>query len=362
MFLALWGYFAPTALLYAQSQPAASPALTDAEKKGIMGRELIFHRKYDEAIAYFKKLEQEDPNSVLGSFGQMAVWQSRMFENYDFRFDKEFQEVSERNKALVQKILDQKDASAWELFLSGASAGLRAFYLMRRDSPFKALGESSKSHKALERALEKDPSFKDVYLGLGMYDFWRSVFTNRIKILPFFSDKRAEGLAQIEKSYREGRVVGALSAASMAFCFYEQRNAAKAIPYLQDILKSYPENVIAKNLLADFYILQARYPEAHALLDGMLKTTPEVITPKFMKGYAYYREGNYPEARRFYEDFLASHPSEAWISYALTDLGRIDLKEGKENDAYEKFKKAYRTYPDNSAPLKELNKLRGRRW
>src|SRR5262249_7978117 len=129
----------PTTLPF--SQPASGSPLTEAEKQGVIGRELIFHRKYDEALEYFKKLAAENPDSPLGTFGQMAVWQSRMFENFDFRFDREFQEVSELNKKIVEKVVDRKESSAWDLFLAGASAGVRSFYLMRKDSPFRALGE-----------------------------------------------------------------------------------------------------------------------------------------------------------------------------------------------------------------------------
>ncbi|MBL7685160.1 MAG: tetratricopeptide repeat protein [Deltaproteobacteria bacterium] len=342
--------------------PSSQPTLTEIEKKGIIGRELIFHRKYDEALAYFKKLESEYPGSPLGTFGQMAIWQSRMFENYDFQFDREYMEVSDRNRAIVSQVLDQPNSSSWDLFLAGASSGIRSFYLMRKDAAFKALGESNKSEKALKKALEKEPGFKDIYLGLGMYDYWRSVFTNRLKFLPFFSDKRPEGLQEIEIALKEGRVVGALAGVSLAFCYYEQRNYTKAIPYLLEIVKNYPENVIAKNLLGDFYLMKGNFNEAHPIFDEILKNNPEVYVAKFFKATAYLRQNQWVLARQGYEDFLKSNPSPAWTSYALTDLGRIDLKEGKTEAAFEHFKKASRVYPDNPTPLKELNKLREKRW
>jgi tetratricopeptide (TPR) repeat protein len=346
----------------AQTKPTTRPTLSEAEKKGVIGRDLIFHRKYDEAMIYFKKMAEEDSHSPLGSFGQMAVWQARMFENYDFRFDKEYTEVSEMNKKVVEEVLDQKDPSAWDLFLAGASSGLHGFYLMRKGSVFKALGEAGTAKKALNHALEKDPSFADVYLGLGMFDFWRSVFTNRFRFLPFFSDKRAQGLAEMEKSIQEGRVVGPLAEASLAYCYYENRDYQKAIPLLEHALKNYPENVLAKNLLSDFYLMKGNFNEAHRVLEDVMRIAPEAKVAKFFQGRVYFRENNFAEARKWFEDFLATQPNNEWTSYALTELARIDLKEGKEDDAYEKFKKAYRIYPDYSLPLKELQKLRKKRW
>lgn len=347
-------------ILYAQSFPQTS--LSDIEKLGLQGRDLILARKYDEALAHFKKIEIEYPDSTLGTFGQMAVWQSRMFENFDFKYDAEYQALSVKNKEIVDKVLKNPESSAWDLFMAGASAGIRGFYLMRKDQVFKALSEANTARKALEKTLQKDPSFADVYLGLGMFDYWRSVFTNRFKFLPFFSDKRAQGLAQVEKAMKEGRVVGALAQASLAFCYYEGRQNSKAVFLLSDLLQKYPDNVIFKNILGDIYASQRNYVEAHKMFDAVLSVHPDINLPRFFKAKTFFMAGNYVEARKWYEDFIARKPTPEWASYAVADLGRLDLKEGKEKEAYHRFKEALHLYGDNKAALRELQNLREKRW
>ncbi len=343
-------------------QTSQAPSLNEIEKQGVIGRDLILARKYEEAIAHFKKLESEYPDSTLGSFGQMAVWQSKMFENFDFKYDAEYQQLSVKNKALVEKVLKNPDSSAWDLFLAGASAGIRGFYLMRKDQVLKALSEANTARKALEKTLQKDPHFVDVYLGLGMFDYWRSVFTNQFNFLPFFSDKRAQGLAEVEKAMKEGRIVGSLAEASLAFCYYEGRNAAKAEGLLLDLLKKYPDNVIFKNILGDLYAMKRNYLEAHKIFDQVLKFHPDINLPRFFKAKTYFMEGKYEEARQWYANFINAKPPPEWASYALADLGRLYLKEGKEKEAYEKFKEALRLYSDNKSALRELQKLRDKRW
>jgi Tfp pilus assembly protein PilF len=191
-----------------------------------------------------------------------------------------------------------------------------------------------------------------------MFDFWRSVYTNRIKFLPFFSDKRASGLAQMERASREGRVIGSLGDFALAFSYYQDRNPAKGIPPLENALKKYPENVIAKNLLASLYNMRGAMPQAHAVIDSLLKSNPEITVAKYFKAYTYYRENKIPEARHWYEDYLATKPTNEWASYTLFDLGMISLREKKEAEAYEEFKKAYRADSNNSAALKQLQELR----
>jgi tetratricopeptide (TPR) repeat protein len=261
---------------------------------------------------------------------------------------------------MTEKVMDEPQASAWELFLAGAGSGLRSFYFMRKGSPLKSLGEANTAKKAFERAIAKDPSFADVYLGLGMFDYWRSVFTNRIKFLPFFSDKRASGLEKMEKANREGRVIGSLGDFALAFSFYQDRNAAKGkgIVPLENALKKYPENVIAKNLLVSFYDMRGSTVQAHALIDSLLKNNPEVTIAKYFKAYTYYRENKLAEARQWYQDYLATKPNKEWNSFTLFDLGMISLREKKETEAYDEFKEAYRADSNNSAALKQLQGLR----
>ncbi len=347
--------------LFAQSA-SSQPALSELEKLGVQGRDLILGRKYDEAISFFKKIETDYPDSTLGTFGQMAVWQSRMFENFDFQYDSDYQNLSAKNKIIVDQVMKNPDSSAWDLFLAGASSGIRGFYLMRKDQVFKALSEANTARKALEKTLQKDPSFADVYLGIGMFDYWRSVFTSRFKFLPFFSDKRAQGLAEVEKAMKEGRVVSTLAQASLAFCYYEGRQNNKAVNLLQDLLKKYPENVIFKNILGDVYASQKNFTEARKLFDAVLTAHPETNLPRFFLAKTYFMEGNYDEARKWYEAFLAHNPPKEWASYAVADLGRLDLRAGKENEAYARFKEALSLYGDNKSALHDLQKLRPSRW
>ncbi len=360
--ICLLGSFQNALHAQASSQASSQPALTELEKQGVIGRDLIMGRKYDEALTHFKKIETDYPDSTLGTFGQMAVWQSKMFENFDFKYDKEYLDLSAKNKGIVDQVLKNPDSTAWDLFLAGASAGIRGFYLMRKDQVFKALGDANTARKALEKTLQKDSNFADVYLGLGMFDYWRSVFTNRFKFLPFFSDKRAQGLAQVEKAMKEGRIVNTLAQASLAFCYYEGRQNSKAIVLLNDLLKKYPDNVIFKNILGDIYASQRNFVEAHKMFDAVLTAYPDINLPRFFKAKTFFMAGNYAEARKWYEEFIARKPTPEWASYAVADLGRLDLREGKEKEAYDRFKEALHLYGDNKGALRELQKLRDKRW
>ncbi|HEX5033652.1 MAG TPA: hypothetical protein VFW62_04175, partial [bacterium] len=98
-------------------QGATEEILNQAQQ----GQSLIFNRRYPEAKALFTQLAQQHPDSALGSFGLMALYNAQMFENFDFSLDSTFEEEQKRNKIVVDKIAKDENSSAWENFLCGAS-------------------------------------------------------------------------------------------------------------------------------------------------------------------------------------------------------------------------------------------------
>jgi Putative Zn-dependent protease, contains TPR repeats len=326
--------------------------------EAIAGQNLIFNRKYDEAQKYFTKLAFKYPDSPLGSFGLMALYNAKMFENYDFSLDAPFVEELGRNQVLIEKILNNKDASAWDNFLCGASSGLSGFYFIRKDKAMAALKESSRAKKCLERALEKDPQFLDVYLGLGMYDYWRSVFTNSIKILPFFKDRRPEGIAQIQKAIDEGSVANTLARAALMFVYQQDGKSKPGLEVAEQLDKTYPNNVIVLVNKGQFLSRLGKHPEAQATLDQVLKIDPKISVALYFKALDFQRWNKPEEAKRLFEDYLKTQPARAWQAYAYYNLGHLALREGNKEKAMEYFKAGYKADDNDPRNLKMILKLR----
>lgn len=333
-------------------------ATEDILNQALAGQAMIFNRRYAEAKTLFSNLAQQYPDSALGSFGLMALYNSQMFENFDFSLDSTFVEEQRRNKIIVDKIAKNENSSAWEDFLCGASSGLRGFYYVRKDEYLKAMGESGQAKKCLERALQKDPAFADVYLGLGLYDYWKSVFTSRIKFLPFFKDRRKEGIEEIQKAINESIVAGDLATAALTFVYHEQNNGAKGAPLAQVLIDKYPGNVMMRNMKGNFLSLIRKFPEAQATLDEVLKMAPEVNVARYFKGLAYYRAGDKKTAAATFQDFLDHNPPKAWQAYAHYMLGTIALQGGNREEAWKQFKAGENAYGHYAPNLKMILRMR----
>jgi tetratricopeptide (TPR) repeat protein len=327
-------------------------------QEAVVGQTLIFSRKYPEAIQYFSSLEKKYPQSPLGTFGLMATYNTKMFENFDFTLDQDFEEVQKRNKEIVNKIADNKNASAWDSFLCGASSGLRGFYYIRKDKVLKGLGEANQAKNCLQRALELDPKFVDPLMGLGLFDYWRSVFTNRFKFLPFFKDHRQEGIDQIKKSIQEGTIVPELATAALTFVYSEGNRAKEGLPLAENILEKYPTNIIMKNLKGNFLMLLGKYPESRNIFEEVLHEAPEINVARYYLGLNFYRTKNIPTAKMWFEQFLSHHPNPAWQAYAHYMLGEIALKQNDRSTAWKHFKEGYRAYDDYKPNLRRLLQMR----
>ncbi|MFO1463766.1 MAG: tetratricopeptide repeat protein [bacterium] len=333
-------------------------ATEDILNQALAGQTLIFNRQYSQAEAHFDRLARQYPDSPLGSFGLMALYNAKMFENFDFSLDQTFDQEQRRNQVIVDKVAASKTSSAWDNFLCGASSGLRGFYYIRKDEYFKALGASNQAKKCLERALELDPEFVDVNLGLGLFNYWKSVFTSRIRFLPFFKDRRKEGIEQINKAIAEGSVVNDLAIAALTFVYHEQNNGKLGLPLAQTLLDKYPANIIMKNLKGNFLSLIGQNQAAIQVLDEVLKESPETNVARYFKALAYYRAGDLAAAQANFEEFLANKPSPAWQAYAHYMLGHIALRNGQRDVAWKNFKAGENVYGKYAPNLKMILKMR----
>ena len=237
-------------------------AHADVISDTLKGKEFLFQRNYPAAIKLFEQIELDYLDSPSGTFGQMASYQMMMFENLDFRFRKEYGETEKRFEKVVSKMLKGKPAS-WDLFVSGAGYGMRGFYYAREDKWFRALGSALRAVQLLKRAAYEDPSFIiDASLGIGMYNYWRSVMTKGLNFLPFFGDRRREGIRQIEKVANEGKHARDLSLANLAFIYAQEKTYSKSRKIVDNFLQDYPKNIVLRQLSARLYFITKSYDDS----------------------------------------------------------------------------------------------------
>lgn len=341
--------------LSAHIPQGANQDLIDFAKQG---RDFILNREYIEAQNLFLELEKKYPQSPLGIFGQISILQSRMFENFDFRLENEFKALANKNEMIIKNLLKNNDASAWDLYLAGASQGVMAFYYIRTDQLFKAIDAAGSSQDALKKAIEKDPQFYDPLFGLGMHLYWRSAYTYKFKFLPFFKDQRKEGIEKMKLAIEKGDIGKPLSMAGLVFVYWNAGKYAQALQISRTLSQMYPKSAIAKNLSGNMLIAMGQYDPAIALFKELKKDYPDLYIVDYFLAYCIYKKKDYKNAQNTFHEFLKHKPAPAWHAYALYNLAHIDLHFNRRKEAFEKFKQGSRIYPEFKGNLQALQKMR----
>ncbi|MBI2346924.1 MAG: tetratricopeptide repeat protein [Deltaproteobacteria bacterium] len=296
--------------------------------EAMRGEQLILNRRYDEALDRFRKLAADHPESPTGTFGELAIWQTRMFENYDFRFAAQYDEALRRHKPTVDRVMAMRDPTDWDLFVCGASLGMQGFYLARTGSWLRALGASDRAMQALHKLLWRNPQFVDAKLGIGPYEFWRSVFTKSIRFLPFFRDQRVAGIAKAEEVAREGQYAREMAQANLGFLYAEEKRYSEAAHELTAMVARYPDNIVLRMQLGQIYLETKEYTKGAAEFRRILAIDPAITKAEFYLGLALTREGKATsEARSAFTHYLATQPERDWAAAAVALLKRLDQRD-----------------------------------
>ncbi len=345
---------------------ASAPALTPAEKdlvdRALRGQKEIFARNYPGADVIFESLSNDYPTSPAGPFGKMAVLEMKMLEQEDFHLEKGFLAEVREGTRRVDVIMQKYEPTTWDLFLSGALMGLDGFFKARKGQWWDAYTQGGKSRQLFKHVKELDPSFADADFGLGMYIYWRSVFSRDLWFLRMFPDKRAEGISIVEGVARDGHFAKDLAKVNLAIMYFEERRFKDASRILSEYLEQYPNNVILRKLYGKVLISLKSYDDAVGQFRKILTILPEGKGAHYFIGVALVLKGDpesLSEAENELTRFLKMSVGNYWPAHAHYWLGRLNLVRGQKEAADREFAEAVKLYPEIESAVKKVRGLGG---
>lgn len=310
--------------------------------KALEAKEMLFQRDYEGGMKLFRELQVEYPDSPTGAFGEMAAWQLKMFENYDFRFQSAYKAAENKFSKLSKRILTSEiPLSDWDLFVCGAADGMRSFFKSRHDEWMGAISTGMHAHRLLKQLIWRNPQFIDANLGLGLYDYWRSRMTQQLKFLPFFPDKRSEGIAEIKSVIDGGKYAKDLAQSNLAMVYFEENRYADAISQLEPMTARYPRNIILKMLLGRSYAGLKHFDDAIKQFEQVSAIDRSITKAIYYKAMQLRQiDGRDAEALKLFADYLATNPEAEWASATHYYIGVIAEKQKDMPKALEEYKKA----------------------
>lgn len=358
------------------SPVVASGSEADLIARSVEGEKLLMSRDYGAAQALFQKLSEDYPESPAGAFGIMAMWQTRMFENRDFRFVSQYDAAEKKMEALCAARLAYDRPSDWDLFVCASGYGMKGFFDGRREKWLQGLGGAIKSIRAYRRLLWLNPNFVDAEMGVGMYEFWRSVVTQRFRWLPFFSDQRSSGMAKVQKAADEGQYIRDLAKANLAYMQMEMKQYDAALAGLNDLIRRYPKNVLMRQAKGEVLWWQKKYQDCYDISAQMLSEDPQMtrnlywMAASSVMPYLKAGENGAPRpdakipddvaahARAQLEQYLRSSPINVWAAASHYWLAVIAEWQGDKTTAVAEYNQALKLDPGGAKEIKQrLEKL-----
>lgn len=166
---------------------------------------LIDEEKFDSALVLFQKVIEIDPKSPRGYFFVAASYSNLASDYRNFSYKSKFYEHVDKAIEIGEQKQMSGEATAEDLFYYGGAVGYRGIFKSFDGDWWGAFKDGLKGRSLLGDAYDADSTYRDVYLGLGTYDYWRSAKTKVLWWLPFFSDKRDQGIEEIKEAIKYGK-------------------------------------------------------------------------------------------------------------------------------------------------------------
>jgi predicted negative regulator of RcsB-dependent stress response len=305
------------------------------------GLELLYRRRYEGARAHFAQLEEHFPGTAIRSVADVLVWQALMMENLDFRFDKQYWTASKAARRDLDVALSTPGNEGWDHLLMASILGIESIHTMRQGGYMGALQLAFQAMDHIEKCRAAAPTYVDLKLADGLYNYWRSYLTMHNKMLPDFGDHRVQGIEQMQYVEETGIFVKPMATLSLVFSWMEEGELDKAKAGTEKIGRSYPDSVI-NNLVGGMVLVAMRhYDEAIVVLDKIVATDPKNVRVHYWKGLALLKSGELDAAKAEFQGYLAAdHLETEQRSYGHYRLGQVFARQHLYTEAMEQYRAA----------------------
>ncbi len=182
-----------------------------------------------------------------------------------------------------------KEARARAFFFRGSAFGYKAFYEGQNGNWLDAVKDGLKSVDNLKQAVELDSTLYDAYLGIGVYQYWRSTKLKYLLWMPFIEDTRLQGIENIRKAAAKSEHSRYMAMHQLIYILLNYGNKDEALGYAREVIRTYPKSTFMWWAYAHTWYMRHEYPKAIAAyrhLLTMLKTLPEQNPSHVVSCYA----------------------------------------------------------------------------
>jgi len=210
--------------------------------------DLAINAHFAEAESLLTARMSRGDSSVELYFYYASVLNSKMTHNENYDDGEHFLNLLQRVIRMSDRQLQTADSllnsrkRAELLFYRGSAYGYLAYYEGQTGKWYQAMSNGFKAIDDLRLAVETDSTLYDAYLGIGVYYYWKSTKLKFILWLPFFPDRREEGIELIKKSIRNNAIGKYMAMHQLVYILLDYGDYDSALKYAKRLAAAYPQS------------------------------------------------------------------------------------------------------------------------
>jgi tetratricopeptide (TPR) repeat protein len=201
----------------------------------ILGMEAILFQRFDSADSIAASIIKKSVNNPSGYFLKATSLSARYYDESDTAIVNEIQAVVDE----VLELTEKKEFPEMLLY-RGAVLAYNSIILAKEDRLIMGAMNAKKSSDVFKKIAEKKINSSDASGMLGGYYYWTSVFIKSFSWLPFFSDKRSEGISLLKTSIPNARYLQSALSNTLVWIYYDNLQYKQALDLCDEVLKQYP--------------------------------------------------------------------------------------------------------------------------
>jgi hypothetical protein len=224
----------------------------------------LVHQQYGKCESFCKNLLLRQPCNAEATYLLLASDQTRILDYESYNLDAEpFVEMAGNALRALNRDLPGKrgqDSLECLFYIGNIQGGISVIQAKVGNWP-SAVHYGASSLGAFKRVIKSDPDFYPAYLGLGIFNYYIS---QHLKWLPFFGDRRKEGLEQIWLSTKADFPYSYVAKNSLCWILLERNQYNVADSVASSVLGELPSNTIFIRLEARIALWKNEWPYAIA--------------------------------------------------------------------------------------------------
>ena len=261
-------------LLLLHSKPVCAYEILVPEESYQKISKYILAGKYREAEDETNRFIRDNPDEPAGPLLKASVLQYMYIDYEDDTRDDEFYKLLEETVNLAREKIKQNSEDLWAHYYLNAAFSLIGARASLSGRLFYGIVKGRNGVKGMMSIIEEDSTFYDAYLVTGSYHFWKSVMIAHISWLPFISDERKKGIAEVEKAISHGRLNSPLSN-TVLFEMLLEHDAESAAIQAEEMIASYPDCRLFSWQLGEAYKKLERFDDAVRVFIGIAESMKE---------------------------------------------------------------------------------------